>query len=51
MRWEGVKEGEGSRLGEGLEAKQQFLLYPQGMLSEGRGGSVGDLYLSWKMDK
>lgn len=37
----------GGRVG----SKQQFLLYPQGMLSEGHGGSVGDLYLSWKMDK
>lgn len=37
------KEWDRESGGGGLEAKQQFLLCPGGMLSEGRRGSVGDL--------
>lgn len=41
---ETAKDKEG---GEGLEA-QLLLLYPLGMLSEGRGGSAYDVCMSWK---
>lgn len=40
----------GTGKGEGLDAKQQLLLYPLGMLSEGRGGSVDDACVSWKVE-